>query len=308
MEENKEQVVEENTKPVTSEEFNKQLREEKGLPEKEKKEEKANAVTILMIIIFILSFVAGLTVIIAAIVTVVNKSNEMNAVTPKGGPEPVEKKVVELKETDIKDYESIINYIIKIRGEETSYDVSKVTNQQMLVYGLSNAKQTGEKWAKKDVKEAIGKAFGNKEYKDEDILCFVEKTPLYEYDSEKEEYFFTTKYEHGHGGDGGYDRYYFFQSAEKDEEKGILTIKYKIIYGIYQSDIVIPKLDLFTNAKDASEEVNQIYTSKEGDYEEHKEEIVNKVYEENKDKLPTTTFIFEKDSSGNYAFKSVESK
>ena len=303
--------MDENNKPVTSEEFNKQIREEKGLPEKEPKENKTNAVTVVMIIIFILSFVAGLVLIVAAIVTVVNKTNEVNTTTPKDDPKPVENKVVKLKEEDIKDYEDLMNYIIRIRGVKLSLNVKEITNQQLISYGLGHAKEKDNKYLKADVKEEIQKAFGDIDYKDENLLCSIDKEPFYEYDSEKEEYVYATKYNHGHGGEGGFDKYMFFHDAEKDETNGTLTIKYKIIYGIYQSDIMVPDIDLFLTAQDASEHKNQIYDMDDNnpvEDEAKRKEIVNKTYEEYKDKLTITTFIFEKDSKGNYGFKSVESK
>lgn len=304
--------MDENNKPVTSEEFNKQIREEKGLPEKEPVENKTKPITVIMIIIFILSFVAGCVIIVTAIVTVVNKINESNTTIPAGTPAPEENRIVKLSEEDIKDYEDIMKYVLRVRYDKDSFTSKDFTNQQILMYGISYAEKEDDKYTKKAINEAITKAFGKIEYKDEDIICNIDKKPLYEYNSTTESYAFTTKYSyHGHGGEGDFDRYYFFQEAERDEDKGILTVKYKIIYGIFQGDLMVPDIDLFLNAKDSIADKNKIYNMDDSnpiDDADKKKEIVNETYEKYRDEIPVTTVIYEKDSTGNYVFKSVESK
>ena len=304
--------MDEKNKPVTSEEFNKQLREEKGLPEKEPVENKTKPITVIMIIIFILSFVAGCVIIVTAIVTVVNKINESNTTIPAGTPAPEENRIVKLSEEDIKDYEDIMKYVLRVRYDKDSFTSKDFTNQQILMYGISYAEKEDDEYTKKAINEAITKAFGNIEYKDEDIICNIDKKPLYEYNSTTETYRFTTKYSnHGHGGEGDFDRYYFFQEAERDEDKGILTVKYKIIYGIYQGDLMVPDIDLFLNAKDSIADKNKIYDMDDNspiDDASKKKEIVDETYEKYRDEIPVTTVIYEKDSNGNYVFKSVESK
>ena len=57
-----------NKKPVTSEEFNRMIRKEKGLPERKPVKTKTNGVIVTMVAIFILSYIASIAIRVACVV------------------------------------------------------------------------------------------------------------------------------------------------------------------------------------------------------------------------------------------------
>jgi len=301
--------MDEKNKPVTSEEFNKQIREENNLPPKEETPKKTNFVTVIMIIVFILSIVAGLTLIVLAAITVIQKANNNDKPEPN---EVVTKPVIKkLTEEDVKIYEDIMDYALRIRYTKDELSVKDFTNQQILTFGANMDLTKDGKFTKKELRESIEETFGSIAYKDEDILCTIDNKPFYVYNSEKEEYSYATNVDHGHGAAGHFLKYNYFQSAEKDETNGILTIKYKIMYGKYEDDMVSPIIELYLNQKDSLEKKNALYMddpNKPTEDETKRKEIIDKTYKDNEDKFAITTFTFEKGKKGVYAFKKVETK
>ena len=57
-----------NKKPVTSEEFNRMIRKEKGLPERKPVKTKTNGVIVTMVAIFVLSYLASIAIRVACVV------------------------------------------------------------------------------------------------------------------------------------------------------------------------------------------------------------------------------------------------
>ena len=55
-------------KPVTSEEFNRMIRKEKGLPERKPVKTKTNGVIVMMVAIFVLSYLASIAIRVACVV------------------------------------------------------------------------------------------------------------------------------------------------------------------------------------------------------------------------------------------------
>ena len=112
--------MEEEKKPVTSEEFNKKIREENGLPEKvEEPPKKTSTVIVVLIIVFVLAFLAGLVLLGLKAYgdikkTSTNNPDEPEVVNNNDKPEVKEDTIVTLKEEDIKDViEKLTNEMIQ---------------------------------------------------------------------------------------------------------------------------------------------------------------------------------------------------
>ena len=220
-----------------------------------------------------------------------------------------ESKIVELKEEDVQIYKELIDLVLYEKYDADSLDISKTDNNLILNYAMAYLKNP-ESISKQELNNTIKKLFGDVKYTDEDVKCkcTISDAPLMKYDAEKEMY--TNTHSHSHG-TNYFKMYRYFQNAEKNETDGTLTISYKIVYGVHVQDVAGPSNDLYLNAKDSKNNTNQVYTKPDGEDPltgEALEKKVTEVYEANKEKFPVTTFYFEKDSSGNYGFKKVETK
>ena len=70
-------------------------------------------------------------------------------------------------------------------------------------------------------------------------------------------------------------------------------------------DIAHPSKNVYKTAEDAQNEKNGLYETSD---KEINSSDFDKEYEKFKDELPVTTFTFERDESGYYGFRKVETK
>ncbi len=213
--------------------------------------------------------------------------------------------VFPLEESEIKKYEEIMKQMVRLRREKSELNVSDISNQVLLRISISDLIKEGPV-SKDALKAVIEKNYGNIEYTDEDIICTLENIPFIIYNSENGEYSYNPNHR-AHGGDGigAFYTNYYFQSAEQDETNGTLTIKYKILFGLYYEDVASKVPIYYKNSTDSFNKTNEIF--KDMTIEPAKyDETANQVYEQHKDELPITTFTFEKDkTTGNYVFRKV---
>ena len=217
-----------------------------------------------------------------------------------------EAKIVELKEEDVKEYESLINEVLYVKLDKDELSVNDLSNQDILFFGLNGMYDFKEKTKvnAEVVKSNIIKKLGSVNYMDENYLCRMDKRLLLSF-KENGEYIVNTD----HGGHGSYILrvYKYFQSAEENQDKGILTIKYKMIFLPFDDILVAVGFNTFATEKDAFNETNVLKSvNVPEDYKGTRDDLVKEVYDDNKDKIPVVTVTFEKDMTGNYVFKSIK--
>ena len=296
--------MEEDKKPVTSEEFNKKLKEENkdyaNFNEPEKP--KVNILLIFLIIIFFGSFIAG------CVFTIINLSSNTNTITnTQTDPEPTvdPDKIEELKEIDVKGYLDIIEKIDFARDTKKDFALSDLSNQQILRIGLSDEVTNKGYFSSSNLKKSIESQLGKIEYKDEQIKCLVCGNAIYNYSEEEKLYESVPSINHGHGPAGSLYKQRYFEKAVRNETKGTLEISYKILYGEYQDESGIPSSNVYISAEDAASKQNGLLTTDDNGYDK---DSFDSVYKEKNDIIPTTTYSFEKNDDGNYVFKKVSVK
>ncbi len=235
----------------------------------------------------------------------VKKSNKENKnVEEKDKKEEV--KEVSKSEEELYDYLQVCDFITgRLANTFPISNVKSLSNQDVLYFGIiygtfNKAFSFNGTFSQGDLKKQISALFGvDYNYIDEDVQCFAGDGALFSYDSDSKVYSRVMD-GHGHGGEGGYAFKRYFDSAVLNEEKGILTIKVKNLFGAYYGDIGGPVENFYATAQDVFK--NGLYETdeirdKDSDYDE--------AFEKFKDSVPITTFVFTKNSDGNYGLKSV---
>ena len=185
-------------------------------------------------------------------------------------------------------------------------DVTKISNQELLSFASTMIMTSGERkteFSSEEVEKVLTKYFGtNVKVTHENILCSLDKVPFYDYDSQNKKYTFHENHP-GHGGNGSVQGYYYFVDGKVTDEKKIV-INSHIIYGIYKGDTWGPQNSYYKSAKE-SQNGEPIIGKRDSD---ENIELTDELYNSVKDKLPTTTYTFEKDKDGNYNLVSIQVK
>lgn len=286
--------MDEDKKPV-EEKTKEEVKEVKVEPENN----KTNPIMIILIAVFLISFIAGCVFTVKNL-TNKNKNNTETNTEPKNNNEP--DKIEELKEIDVKGYNEIIEKIDFAKDLKTDLDVTGLDNQQILRIGLDDEFTNKGYFTKDELKKSIKAQLGDVSYNDEPIKCLVCGNSVYKYSAEEGVYEEAPSIDHGHGPAGTLYKQKYFVSASKNETKGTLDIKYKILYGEYQDESGIPSSNVYLSAEDAANRKNGLLATNDNGYDK---EAFDKAYEDNKDKIPVTTYSFVKDSDGNFVFKKV---
>ena len=212
----------------------------------------------------------------------------------KGTPKVEEKEKVPKEE--IKDPEetpkeemTLDDRIKEISNNFSKYfpitDISKIHNQDLLIYGLS--KVGWEEYITEiEIENAVKKIFGNKiKGKHENIECPTsDPEPLYLYRNGV----YTPNPKHGeHGGSGRPDVYPF--EVNVTEKDNVITANYKLLYSNYCSDTCIIN-SYFKSYQDSINNTNPVLSSNDN----QGLLLTDELYKSVESKLPTTTFIFEK--------------
>ena len=210
-----------------------------------------------------------------------------------------EPKVEKLKEAEMNNYiEDITPLFIRI-GEKAPLKVSSIDNATILWYAAvksfnaNNISGLPDSFKKEDVDKVITKVFGKDfKYTAETINCFAGDGVLYNYDEATAT--FTKAGNHGHGGEGALRLKIYAVDSTKTEDKIELTTK--ILYGGRCGDICGPITEYYSDA--AAKNVVATSTTDTAEYD--------KIYEEVKDKLPETTFVYTVQSDGNYGLSEIK--
>ena len=281
------------------------------VPVEEKKEEtKKKSSPVLIIIMIIVLILGGAYAIWYFVLGGNGSKEEPKKEEPKQqeneNGKKEEAKPVALTEEDIKEYDLLMATMLMYQENKQGLKVEDLNNQQILDVGLMDIEGSDSSFTKDALKASIEKKLGKVTYTDESIICAMDNLPIYVYDAENGTYTYDGA-SHGHGGKGSPYKYQYFQNAEKDETKGIITISYKYLYGNNPGDAGAPEATFYKTVKDANEKQNILFEDSTIEPEKVKE-AADKTYEEKKAELPTTTFTFKKDDNGNYVFQEVITK
>ncbi len=219
---------------------------------------------------------------------------EVNKKDTKDEVENKEDEIISLTKEEVSYYDFIIDHFNKNFSATYPLKVKDLTNQDILRVGfeLGNIGYSTQSFSATSLHDSIAKVFGSDvDYTDEDIQCLYHN-PLetfFSYDSG----IYTLVGNHNHCICIILAKRYFI-SAEK--EKDIIRIKEKNIY--------------YGTACGTSGGETQFYKyapNKELFYEASSPEEVDfdKMYDEYKNELPLITYIFQKDSKGNYGLKEI---
>ncbi len=291
MEENK---IEELTEEVTKNEQ----------PVKEPKK-KCNGGLIVVIVILVIA-ILGLVGYICYDKGII--FNKKESTENKNTKDDSTKKKDVVRELTVAEEESFTERITEINNNfDIDYpisDVTKIDNQKLLSFASVNAKKDyNNSFPASDVESIIRKYFGNNiKVNHENILCSLDKVPFYDYDSSSKSYKFHENHP-GHGGGSSSVPIYYFgvEKATMINDKKVV-IDSKIIYGNSRGDTWGPNNCYYKSVQDSLNHTNQIL----GDYSKEEElELTDDMIKSVKDKLPTTTYTFEKDGDGYFNLISI---
>ena len=222
---------------------------------------------------------------------------------------PKEDKVIHMNESFIHSYEKIMDKITELKDRKLvdEFYATELTNQQILRIGFQNETiASRDSFTSNELRLNIERQLGKLTYFDESILCEIDNTPTYKYDSSQKIYT-AVREGHGHDGPSSYISKKYFDDAILNEDKGTLVISYKILYYGYCTGTCSPAPNIYVSAKDNKEEKNGLlpHDLKGSDYDTLN---LDDVYKQNKNNIPITEYTFEKSTNGNYVFKSVVTK
>ena len=201
-------------------------------------------------------------------------------------------------------YISELEYIVGYFGKDLPSKTSNIKNDELLtfaVYKLINEKKEGLPDDIKyiEISSIITKTFGkDHKFELENVNCPAGDDLLYEYNTETNS--LERRGEHGHGGPGYNRNKIFLIEATKTKEE--IVIKTRVLYAGLCSDVCGPIENIYKDAK-ATESIYQPTEEYEDEAKVYKE-----AYEKVKDKLPTTTFIYKKQSNNNYGLSEIKVK
>lgn len=251
----------------------------------------------LIAIIFLL---VGLGLLVTSIV--INKINsnpkEKNDQTNKNNST---ENIRELTKTETEILREKMEVISQYFGEYYPLEsIDSISNQTLLQRMRIISKVEFSSFSATDLDSTMIKYFGNsKKLIHEDILCaYKNHETLYLYDANNNNYNYNENHG-GHGGSGFISKVKVYDVAGMIKDEKTVTVMAKILYGNYCSDICISGYSYYTNYP--TNDATPILSSTEA--EEYI--ITDEKYNEIVDLIPVTTFIFKKESDGNYTLKKV---
>lgn len=179
-----------------------------------------------------------------------------------------------------------------------------IANDELLTFALVRIGYSNESFTGDEVVKIIKTYFGNSvSVTNKDIICAIDNEPFYTYNATTNMYK-KSSYSHGHDGIGFMDSKYFFESGSVKDDKEF-TINAKVLYAGYRSGTWGPTSEYFGSYEDAKKGTNALYKS---DNEDEDINLTDDLYQSIKDKFPTTTYKFEKNSEGYYDLLSITVK
>lgn len=266
------------------------------MEKKEEKEKKSGIlVTILVIALLVVFFFLGY-----AVGGVKTSEKSMDNVKNQQIDEVKEEekegdKAKELTESDVKNQLEKLELITSWFGMKYPFEVKSLSSQEVLGFATMRVRN-GDSFSATLVSDYVESFFGkNYSFQHEDVNCFANDGVIYKYDASSQTYTFTGT--HGHGGVSGIrNKVYFMNATEKGDT---LTINTKILYGGWCGDVCGPVFKFY--AKYPFE--TSIYDVPESDLEQANYDFV---YEQKKDLLPITSFVYKKQSDDSFGLDEVK--
>lgn len=220
--------------------------------------------------------------------------------------EPKKEETRELSATEKEKFEEIIENINPYFSQYYPITNAKniINNDELLSFALIKLGYDKQTFTGNDVDKIIKENFGNSvSVTNKDIICAIDNEPFYTYNATSNTYT-KAAYNHGHGGQGFMLVKNYFESSNIKDEKTV-TINTKVLYLGYVSSTWGPSYEVFKTYSDAEKRTNQVYQKNEN---EEPIEFNDSFYQSIKDKLPTTTYTFEKNDEGYYDLVSISIK
>ena len=218
--------------------------------------------------------------------------------------EKSKKEEVKEEELNIEDYKDLLKNIEEVYSYYYSHDYIKgmkyISKDKILFYAIMNSRayDADTPITKEKVQEYVTKYFGeNYEMEYKDYICPIDKQPLYKFEDNKY-VFFNEGNVHGHGG-GFYEitRNNYVKVLKATKLNDIIAISTHILYGTNCSDVCGPNTQYSITPGGEKVLGNDNY---DVDYQINEED-----YKGLKDQIPTTTFLFNKNSDGSYYLENV---
>ena len=259
--------------------------------EEEKKEIKKSNNVLVIVLCLIICLLVAFIAYDKVIVNQKTNDKEENEKVKK------EEKETELKESDVLDHITNINNVLVTFGDKVPLKTTDISNDEILEFAFWKAEWSGEKKTAQAVAKVIEDIFGKDySYKLGDIQCFLGDGVIYKYNQAEGTY--SRVGEHGHGGNGGFrPRIYFVEGKQTSD---MITIKAKVLYGEHYGDTWGPSTYFYSKATQKKDEL-LYHVEDESHYNDY-----DFVYNEVKDQLPITTFIFKKQSDGRFALSEIK--
>ncbi len=287
-------------KKIEEEKMKVELQEAKEL----KKEQKTHPIYVSILIIILMADFFGM----GFFVGLYYYKNAINNCDKIEKTETSVSTIVEISEQEVMNqldyYDYVVSYFNRFYSDDYPLKVTGLTNQDVLQSGLyfleekdSNGyPQYPKSFSREELREAIQKIYGaDFTYKNENIMCFNGDGVFYTLNGSKYEYSDT----HGHDG-RSYARFHtYFIKAIKNEKLGTIQVQTKVLYGNPCGGTCGPVTDYYKEGKGETTPIYSVVSSNNSSVE------FDVIYEQHKDELPITTFIFKKDSNGKYGLKSI---
>lgn len=216
---------------------------------------------------------------------------------------------IQENESDNNEKNQIKNELLKkVYAYNTIIDNFSIDNTNEYFNNISNQKKLSFLWSKVKKEDIFAEGFTKKElrdiafnyfgesfsYIDENIYCDEFDHVIFEYNTKKEKY----EYNINHPGHGGYTCFSNVYFVDDKIDNNTYTMNVKILYSDTCGDIG----ESFSSKYYSDKELNNLV------YDNTENNTHDEVYEVIKDKLPTTTYKFVKNSSNEYILSSVSVK
>lgn len=256
---------------------------------------KSNKGLIIIIIILVIALLAASGYIIYDKVIKKEEVTEENKTQEEEQEQqPVTRNIAEEEQTILLD--QITAYTTYFADSYPLSEKSSFNNQDVLYFASMQLENRFSDFMESDLEKVLEKYFGKDHpYVHEDIDCFAGDGVLYKYDSAKRTYEYEDM--HAHGGKTIYRSTVFFVEG-KSEDDTTYKIQTQILYTTSAGDTVGPRDRYYSSA---NQEYDDYILGPYG--EDH--EVTEEEYQSIKNKIPITTFTFEKDEDNNYGLKSV---
>lgn len=265
----------------------------------EKKEfKKKNGLVVVVVLLIIIVIGLGGYIAVDKLDLISTKKTEVKSKTDK------KEQKEEIKTLSYDEGNKLLEKIKVINNNFASSfplsDFSKINNQDLLLF-VANQVGFGTDFSMEKANEIISNIFGSSvTLKHEDIMCSIDNKPYYTYDSSVRKYVYNKGDNvHPHGGLSTVDAKTYYVNGKYNSSDEI-EINTKVLYSNICGDTCMI-YEYYANYNHDNE--TPILESKDGSLE-----VTDEMYEQVKNRIPVTSYIFKKNKDNSYDLKSVTIK